>query len=392
MTAGGRVADVLDVLRGVEAWGHERGWRGSDPYDGLNATRLAGPLRSRPRTRQALTQLVKRSPLDLRPALGIPGGRNAAAIANVVSAYARNGFLPDAEARGKLERALLALDELRVAGYEEPCWGYHFDVQTRVFFYPASSPNTIATSFAGFALLDAHEATGDSRLLALAEGAGDFLLRHVPQTSGEGGAYFGYLPGDRTPIHNANLLVCALLARLHALTGREDFLGAAQAGIGYSVAHQRPDGSWPYAERRGLEWVDGYHTGYVLESLLACAEAGVDAEQTAALEKGLRYYRKALFLDDGTPKFLDSALYPIDVQCAAQGIQTFARSRSFDAAYADFAWRVFEYARAHLRRSDGAFVYQRRRLWANRTPHVRWAAAPMMLALTYLLETDGSEP
>ena len=52
--------------------------------------------------------------------------------------------------------------------------------------------------------------------LELAIGAGDFFLRHVPQTDAEPGAYFGYLPGDDTPIHNANMLVAALLARLAA--------------------------------------------------------------------------------------------------------------------------------------------------------------------------------
>ena len=74
------------------------------------------------------------------------------------------------------------------AGYEEPCWGYHFDFQSRVFFYRSGEPNTIATAFAGHALLDAHR--GDSmtrRLLDRAHGVGRFFMRHVPLTEdGEG--------------------------------------------------------------------------------------------------------------------------------------------------------------------------------------------------------------
>ena len=156
-------------------WGEERNWTGSDPYDGLNARRFDRLLRRSIVGRRVLTQAVRRSPLDLRSALRIPAGLDAAAIAGVVAAYARADD-------PKLYRALAILEGLRCSGFDEPCWGYHFDVQTRVFFYPCGAPNTIATSFAGLALLDAFERTGDDALLERAAGTARFFLRHVPQT------------------------------------------------------------------------------------------------------------------------------------------------------------------------------------------------------------------
>jgi hypothetical protein len=56
------------------------------------------------------------------------------------------------------------------------------------------------------------------------------------------------------------------------------------------------------------------------------------------------------------------------------------------------AWKVFSYALRKMRRPDGAFRFQRRRLWRNGTPHVRWSEAPMLLALTHLarLEEHGA--
>jgi hypothetical protein len=376
---------LVDALAALEAWGSARDWRGSDPYDGLNATRLASPLVRSRRGRQILTQAVKRSPLDLRPLLGIRPAHSAAALAQVVSAYARYRFLPTEEAPSKLADAVSELEGLRSTQFAEPCWGYHFDVQTRVFFYPKGAPNTIATSFAGLALLDAFETTGERRLLELAEGAGDFFMRHVPPVEAEAGAYFGYLAGDRTPIHNANLLVCALLARLARHLDREDFREGARGGVIYSVGHQRPDGSWPYGEREDLRWVDGFHTGYVLESLFVCAESGV-AVNADSIRRGLEHYRERFFGEDGTPSYYESSTYPIDIQCAAQGIQTFARRSALEPELEDTAWSIFDYTLRKLRRRDGAFIFQRRRLWQNRTPHVRWAAAPMLLAMTHLFE------
>jgi hypothetical protein len=375
----------------LEAWGSARGWTGPDPYDGLNARgRLAAPLRRSVVGRRVITQAVKRSPLDLRPVLGIPSGRSPVTLAHAACAYARNGFLADDLARARLNAALASLRSLRCPAYALPAWGYHFDVQTRVFFYPRGAPNSIATSFAALALLDAHAATGDPELLALAEGAGDFFLTHVPQTTDGEGAFFGYLAGDRTPIHNANTLVCAVLAELWERTGRDDFGEAARRGLLYTLGHQRGDGSWPYGERADLSWVDNFHTGYVLESLIRCRRAGLDGGIAPALERGLRHYEDALFLPDGTPKYTPESVYPVDVQCAAQGIQTFALAAADDPRHLTAARRVFAYARARLRRRDGAVVFQRRRLWTNRTAHPRWGVAPMLHALTHLVEREAA--
>jgi hypothetical protein len=381
-------ADVAAAAQALERWGSERGWAGCDPYDGLNATRFVAPLTRRPFGRRLVTQAVKISPLNLRPLVGVPHARSSAAVANVVSAYARDGIPGIADSETKLRSALDALEALRLPSFEEPCWGYHFDVQTRVFFYPKGSPNTIATAFAGMALLDAHAATGDERALELAEGTGDFFVRHVPQTDAAPGAYFGYLVGDRTPIHNANLLVCALLARLHVATGRADLAAAAAAGVEYTVSRQRADGSWPYGEEPHLGWVDNFHTGYVLEALMTCSRCGI-AGGDEALRRGLEHYRRDLFRADGAPKYMPDSTYPIDIQCVAQAIQTFALAAQHEPIHGAAAAKVFGYAQRRMRRRDGAYAFQRRRLWTNRTPHVRWAAAPMFLALVHLHRALG---
>jgi hypothetical protein len=362
----------------LERWGWERSWTGSDPYDGLNATRLFGPLKRTVLGRRLLTQAVKRSPFDLRPLLGIPPARSAAAVALVASAYATQRILPEDDSARKLDHMLDVLLAERLPGYDEPCWGYHFDVQTRVFFYPRGAPNTIATAFAGFALLDAYGRIGRAELLEQAEGAARFFVRHVPQTEAPNGAYFGYLVGDRTPIHNASVLVAALLARVADETGSADLHERAQRAVDYTVAHQRPDGSWPYGDLPHLGWVDNFHTAYLLQCLHACWRSGLERCEDA-LRSGLRYYGSALFLPDGTPKYTPDSVYPVDGQCAAEAIRTFAT-----ASELDLAARSFAYAQQKLARGDGAYVFQRERLWTNPQPHIRWVEAPFLVALAVL--------
>jgi hypothetical protein len=375
--------DVAAAFERLDRWGSERAWRGSDPYDGLNAKRGVSLLKRTVLGRRLLTQAVKRSPLDLRPALGIEPARSGAAMALLASAYAIQAALPEAESRIKLEQAIDWLLEQRLSSYDEPSWGYHFDVQTRVFFYPASSPNTIATAFAGFALLDGYERTGRLDLLDLASATARFFVEHVPQTDAPKGAFFGYLVGDRTQIHNANMLVAALLARVARVTGSADLRERAQSAVDYTVALQRADGSWPYGEQAGLGWVDNFHTAYVLMCLEVCRRSGL-ASCEEALASGLRHYARDFFLADGTPRYYTHSTYPVDGQCSAEAIRLFALASSFDGSYLAHAARAFDYAQRELRRGDGAYIFQRGRHWTNKATHIRWVEAPFLVALATL--------
>jgi hypothetical protein len=341
-----------------------------------------------------LIQAVKRSPVDLRRPLGIRPEVDATSLAHVLSAHARlpSALLQAADADEAVAAYAAQLLSMRCSAYPEPSWAYHFDVETRFFFYGRNTPNTIATAFAGHALLDAHRAGADAELLEAALGAGAFFLRRIGLTEAPDseGAHFGYFPGDRTPIHNASLLAASLLARLSALVGPglggEEMAAAARSAVTYALEHQRDDGSWPYAEGARGRWVDGFHTGYVLDALRECQVALGDERIGEARQRGLGFYRDQLLLEDGAPRFFSDSTYPIDGQSAAQAIRSFALAGRTEPDWLETAWRAYGYAAAELRRSDGAFAFQRTRLWTNRVPHVRWVQAPMLEALSVLLE------
>jgi hypothetical protein len=208
----------------------------------------------------------------------------------------------------------------------------------------------------------------------------------VPQTRTESGAYFGYLPGDQTPIHNSNMLVAALLARLARITGRADFADASRTAVEYTVTRQRHDGAWLYGEEPKLAWIDGFHTGYVLDCLLTCIEAGLGGPRAeSAWRRGLRYYAQALIEADGTPRYTPLARYPIDGQCLAQAIRTLARATVLEPAVASLRWSVLGFGLKRMALESGAFAFQRNRWWTNRTPHPRWVQAPLLAALTYVI-------
>lgn len=380
-----------EALVALERWGAERDWRGRDPYDALNGSR-ARLLGGTALGRRLVIQLAKRSPLDLSRPLGIPPGENANSIAHVLSAYAR---MPDdlgIDAARRTDWCIDRLEALRAPGYEEPCWGYHFDVETRYFFYSKATPNTIATAFAGHALLDAAERRGSARAAGLAAGVGEFFMRRIEATPDPGGgAFLGYFPGDRTPIHNASLLAASVLARLAARGADAGHAERARAALRYALANQRDDGSWPYSEGPGEhgDWVDNFHTGYVLDALLRCGEALGEAAALAAWDRGLALFATRLVDPDGAPRCTLERRFPIDGQSVAQSIETFARASGRRPERLADARRVLAWGLAAMRRPDGAFSFQRRRRLVNRAAYVRWVQAPMLSALVTLLGAEA---
>ena len=157
----------------------------------------------------------------------------------------------------------------------------------------------------------------------------------------------------------------------------------------WTVERQRLDGSWPYGERRNLDWVDGFHTGYVLDALRTCADAGIAEGTEGAWRDGLAFYRRAL-LAGGTPRYSTASLYPLDAQSAFQAIQTLAIATRRVPDCLDHAWAVYAFARARMWGRDITPLFQRRRIWVNRAQHVRWVVAPAVLALTHLLGAEDS--
>lgn len=360
----------------IRAWGEACDWRGYDPYDGLNSPAAPVLTLGRPLGRRLLTQVVKRSPVNLRPLLGIKPGVNSKAIALVASGYARLAAAGDDSAR---DEAVRRLEWLAARG---PRWGYHFPVQTRFFSYAAESPNTIATNFAAHALLDGCELLDLDALAADVESACDFLTEEM-LTETDNGTFFRYIPGEDELVHNANLLACSVFVRAARALDRPPLLARARPAVMTSLAAQRDDGSWPYAESARGGWVDNFHTAYVLESLALCA--GSIPEAKDALDSGIDYWERELFLPDGTPKHAPDRVLPLDAHCYASAIDAYLALASWHAAALERAERIAALLVARMLDASGYVYFQQERFWLNRVPFVRWTTAPSFKALAGLV-------
>src|ERR671937_992362 len=129
------------------------GFRGPDPFDALYARWPAALVGGR-RRRQAIIQLHARSPVDVRRLYR----RRHPQIAKALGVFGSVGMRAhrltgDPRPRELGRQAIELLDADRAAGPR--AWGYPWDMQTRWSFYPAGTPNVVATAFAAGALLEA---------------------------------------------------------------------------------------------------------------------------------------------------------------------------------------------------------------------------------------------
>jgi hypothetical protein len=328
-----------------------------------------------------LTQAVKLAPVNVRPLIGIRPAWNAKAIGLVAAAYARLAVTGDTEAAAARDRWLDWLDAHRAGDGADRLWGYHFPVQTRVFAYAANAPNAIASTFVLQAFLDAAELAGsDEALAAAVDGARALVARLSGDRHGQ--PFFRYLAGEDELIHNANALACAAIGRAGELAGDDSLREAARAALAITLDAQRDDGSWPYSERNVHGWVDNFHTGYVLESLARCVRLAEPVR--GAVARGVAYWREALFLDDGRPKYFPDSVYPLDGHCYAQAVETWVAVRDVVPDALTEAQRSARLLVTTMLDRRGYVVFQRRAWMTNRVPFIRWTTAPTFRALAGL--------
>jgi hypothetical protein len=376
----------------LRAYCERHNFLGWDPWDALGSPLFGRfPLNQR-LPRWAANHLLKIAPVNVRPLLGIRKDCFAKGLALCMSAYLlRQKCRSDARNLEICKDLRERLEKKKIGGYSGPCWGTNLAYQTRAFFVPPDTPSAVHTAFAVEALLDLNEIAPDPGLVDMALGACHFALRDLTITDAPDGIYFSYTPRDRTKVINVTALVARMLARTGALVKDNVLLKKSRQAAAWVVSCQAADGSWPYGLDPVHHWIDNYHTGFVLEALEDYLSYTGDTRITGTIDKGSEFYRKQLFLEDGTPKFSPGAVYPVDGHCLAQGILTFTRLKHRNEEYLSFAEKIAEWGRCNFQHPDGYFYYQRRRMWLNRIPYIRWVQAWMVLALNRLIYALKSE-
>ena len=379
---------LLDSILRLVAWLERNEYQAYDTFDGLNSKLLRPLTFNSTVLRIALQQGVRRFPVNIRPLVGV-----ARSCSSKGMGFLARGFLRLYRTTGEdlwRDRAEMALQWLmddQLSGYSGACWGNHFDYQSRVFYLPKGVPTVVWTALIGHAFLDGYECLHRPEYLNIASSACEHISRDLEQSHVGNGICISYIPIHNKQVHNANVLAASLLARTYLHTLTESYRELAEKAVRYTAMNQKEDSFWYYGEADNLHWVDNFHTAYVLDSFKHYIDSTADDSFVNHMMAGYRYWKATFFLSDGTPKYYNNKILPLDIQCCSQAIDTLVLFRDRDPESLDLARTIANWTIKHMQDRTGYFYYRRYAKWlVNSTPTLHWGQATMLCALAGLYE------
>lgn len=376
--------EIIQSIKKLEKWVSDKNYKGYDPYDGLNSKILNYIKINNKYFRIAWIQILKRSPVNLRPLLFVPTGCNPKGmglfLASNVAIYKKTSNPENLKKCKMLAEWLIDHSEKKFTG---SCWGYNFDWQSRTFFIPKNTPTIVNTAFIGHAFLDLFNITKEKKNLEIAASACKFIKNDLNvQKIKSGKICFSYTPIDKSKIHNANLLGASLLSRVSQYQNSKVWKNLIEDSTNFSLSKQHENGSWHYGEDKNQHWIDSYHTGFNLIALRHINNFLENERIKKSIDLGEVFYSRNFFTKDGKPKFLNNSLYPIDVHCPSTALKYFSEIPKYQI----LADKIYHWFTKNMQKSDGSFIFQINKFYKNKTSYIRWGQAWALYGLSsYLL-------
>jgi hypothetical protein len=198
---------------------------------------------------------------------------------------------------------LKSLEETRCAGFSEYCWGYPFDWVTINGMIKQQTPLITTTPYAYEAFLQVYQLDPDEKWRAILGSIArhaSFDIKDFPTS--ETASACSYSPYDRGGVINAAAYRSFLLTSASKLLANDSYWKIAERNLNFVLENQNPDGSWYYAVDGVRDFVDHYHTCFVMKALAKIHTLTGHEDCLEALSKGVNYYLVSLFDMDGLPR------------------------------------------------------------------------------------------
>jgi len=405
-TGGHRTEEVRSTLVDFVEWLDRFGETSFDHqsyYAGPIGGRAKALYYSRPRA-----GLLAVAPMVLSEAF-LPGARRLFWKKQrfpIADAHYAMGFAMLAQTTGETAHYARAVHFLRVLeatrspGFAHFCWGYPFDWVTRTGVMRAGLPLITTTPYVYEAFEAVHALDGDPAWLEVMRSAAEHAAQDIKDVpTGPDAASAGYNPVDTVAgVVNASAYRAFLLFRAARQFGRDDFRAIAEHNLNFVLRCQQPDGSWFYAADGIRDFVDHFHTCFVLKALAKIDETERHEGCHAAIRSGVDYYVRNLFDENGLPRPFARAprltVYRHELYDYAECINLGVLLRGRFSGLEDRLDTTVSDLLRRWRRTDGSFRARRLMFGWDNVPMHRWAQSQTFRSLCFLLRkapahTDG---
>jgi hypothetical protein len=314
----------------------------------------------------------------------------------IADAHYAMGFAFLYEATGdssQLENAVHFLTELKESHcreFKEYCWGYPFDWVWRGGTIRRQTPLITTTPYVYEAFLQVFELHPRDEWKLILES----IARHAATDikdfrTSESASSCSYTPFDEGGVINAAAYRAFLLTSASRVSSNHDYWRIAEQNLNFVLENQNADGSWPYAVDGVRDFVDHFHTCFVMKALAKIQSLIGYKACEDTLVKGVNYYLDNLFDQDGLPKPFSKAprltVYRRELYDCAECINLCLLLRDrFPALEATLQKVVAEILERWVKR-DGSFRSRKLHLGWDNVPMHRWGQSQMFRSLALYL-------
>jgi hypothetical protein len=292
-----------------------------------------------------------------------------------------------------LEKATHFLKELqrtRCPDFNEYCWGYPFDWVTRNGTIKRDTPLITTTPYVYEAFLHVWKLDPRDEWSHVLES----IVRHAVTDikdfkTSESASSCSYSPYDKGGVVNAAAYRAFMLTSASHVFSRPEYWKIAERNLNFVLENQNADGSWYYATDGVRDFVDHFHTCFVMKALAKIHSLTGHEGCLAALVKGVKFYLANLFDADGLPRPFSKAprltVYKRELYDCAESINLCLLLRDRFPELGEKLRIVIDGILRDWIKPDGAFRARRLYLGWDNVPMHRWAQSQIFRSLAYYI-------
>jgi hypothetical protein len=285
---------------------------------------------------------------------------------------------------------LEVLKQTRCPGYDHYCWGYPFHWETRRGTIKAGTPLITTVPYVYEAFWQVYQIDGNPKWLQIMQSIAQHVLEDYQdfETSPTASTCsYTPEPGDSGGVINASAYRAFLLTRAASDFSEEKYRKVAERNLNFVIESQNADGSWYYSTDGQRDFVDHFHTCFVLKALAKIEALTGYSACTKAIERGVGFYVTNLFDERGLPKPFSRAprltVYRRELYDYAECINLATLLRGRFPALGDILQIVLNIT--PWQKPDGSFRSRKLLLGWDNTPMHRWAQSQLFRSLCFLL-------
>jgi hypothetical protein len=294
---------------------------------------------------------------------------------------------------GRAVHFLEVLNETRCPGYDHYCWGYPFNWETRRGTLKEGTPFITTVPYVYEAFREVYQIDGNPKWRQIMQSIAQHALQDYQdfQTS-VNASTCSYTPEPDDPggVINASAYRAFLLMRAAVDFSEEQYRKVAERNLNFVIESQNADGSWYYSTDGQRDFVDHFHTCFVLKALAKIERLTGNRECIRAIERGVGYYVGNLFDQRGLPKPFSCrprlTVYRRELYDYAECINLAVLVRGRFPALDHILSTVLNLD--GWQKADGSFRSRQLLLGWDNCPMHRWAQSQLFRSLCFLLYQD----